>query len=380
MFQAAWFIARKDVQYVLRERETILWLFIMPVVFFYFIGTITSGFGGAGGGTKERLAVQVPEDAGFLGDELVRRLEAAGYDIVRPPTQTDFAASSRRLTIPPGFTPSVLAGSQTTLEFARKEAGLGQQYDEVRLRRAAYTVLANLVASAAMGQEPSAESFRQLDELPRSLALEVQSGGKRKEIPTGFEQAIPGTMIMFTLIVLLTSGTVTLVVDRRLGVTRRLASTPIPLGAIVLGKWGGRLVLGFVQIAFAMIAGTLLFGMKWGPDLPMILLVLLSWGGLCASLALLLGSIVQTEGQAVAIGVLASNVLAALGGCWWPIEITPGWMQSLAKLLPTGWAMDAMHKLISFQSGAASALPHLAILLAATLAIGWLASSRFRFQ
>lgn len=187
-------------------------------------------------------------------------------------------------------------------------------------------------------------------------------------------------MVMFTLIVLLTSGTVTLVVDRRLGVTRRLASTPIPLGAIVLGKWCGRLALGFVQIAFAMFAGTLLFGMKWGPALPMIVLVLVGWGGLCASLALLLGSIVHTEGQAVAIGVLASNVLAALGGCWWPIEITPGWMQALARFLPTGWAMDAMHKLVSFQSGAASALPHVAVLFAAAFAVGCLASRRFRFQ
>jgi ABC-type multidrug transport system permease subunit len=148
----------------------------------------------------------------------------------------------------------------------------------------------------------------------------------------------------------------------------------------VLGKWGGRLALGFVQIAFAMIAGTVLFGMKWGPSLPMILFLLLGWGGLCAWLALLLGSLVQTEGQAIAVGVLASNALAALGGCWWPIEITPGWMQTISKLLPTGWAMDAMHKLISFQSGATSGLPHVAILLAAALAVGWLAARRFRFQ
>jgi ABC-2 type transport system permease protein len=148
----------------------------------------------------------------------------------------------------------------------------------------------------------------------------------------------------------------------------------------VLGKWGGRLGLGLVQIAFAMAAGTILFRMNWGPDLPMILLVLLGWGGLCASLALLLGSFVTSEGQAVAIGVLAANTLAALGGCWWPIEITPAWMQSLAKFLPTGWAMDAMHKLISFRAGAASVLPHVLALFAATLVLGWLAARRFRFQ
>src|SRR5262249_26067522 len=153
------------------------------------------------------------------------------------------------------------------------------------------------------------------------------AGGQRHTIPTGFEQAIPGTMVMFTMLVLLTSGTATLVAERRLGVLRRLASTPISRGAVVLGKWGGRLGLGLVQIGFAMAAGTILFRMNWGPDLPMILVVLVAWGGLCASLALLLGSLVVSEGQAVGVGVLASNALAALGGCWWPIEITPAWMQ-----------------------------------------------------
>ena len=379
MLRAAWFIARKDVEYILRERETILWLFIMPIVFFYFIGTITSGFSG-GGPSKERLAVQVPDDAGFLADEVVRRMGAVGYEVVRTTPSEESGGDSRRLAIPEHFTRSVLAGEKTTLRFTGKEAGLGQQYDEIRMNRAAYTVLADLVATVAEGWQPNSKAFRRLESMPRALKVEVQAGGNRREIPSGFEQAIPGILVMFTLTVLLTSGTATLVAERRLGVLRRLASAPISRGSVVLGKWGGRLALGFVQIAFAMVAGTVLFGMKWGPDLPMILLVLLGWGGLCASLALLLGSVVQSEGQAVAIGVLSSNALAALGGCWWPIEITPAWMRTLAKFLPTGWAMDAVHKLINFRSGPASALPHVAALFAAALVLGWLAARRFRFQ
>jgi ABC-type Na+ efflux pump permease subunit len=379
MLQAAWFIARKDVQYMLRGRETMLWLFIMPVVFFYFVGTITSGFGG-GGPVKERLAVQVPEDAGFLADEVVRRLEAAGYEIVRPTTAEAFADAPRRLTVPQHFTRSALAGEKAVLRFARKEAGLGQQYDEVRVNRAVYTVLANLVACTANGQEPSPEAFARLNALPRALKLQVQAGGQRQEVPSGFEQAIPGTLVMFTLLVLLTSGAATLVGDRRRGVLRRLASTPISRGGVVLGKWGGRLALGFVQIGFAMATGTLLFSMKWGSDLPMILLVLLGWGSLCASLSLFLGNLVQSEGQAIGIAALASNALAGFGGCWWPIEITPAWMQTFAKFLPTGWAMDAMHKLISFRSGAASVVPHVVALFTAAAVLGWLAARRFRFQ
>ena len=45
LLQGAWFVATKDVAYLLRRRETILWTFLMPIVFFYFIGTVTGGFG-----------------------------------------------------------------------------------------------------------------------------------------------------------------------------------------------------------------------------------------------------------------------------------------------------------------------------------------------
>jgi ABC-type multidrug transport system permease subunit len=380
MFQSAWFIARKDLQYILRERETLLWLFIMPIVFFYFIGTITSGFANDAPGRKDVLAVQSAAEPGFLADALVAELKKLGYDVAWPATDEQFTEAPRRLLIPADFTASVLAGKVSVLEFSQREAGRREQADELRVRRAAYTVLANMLVCASSGQEPSPQAFERLNAAPHQLKVEVKPAGYREIIPVGFTQAIPGTMTMFTMTVLLTSGAGTLVAERRRKVLSRLASAPITRNQVVLGKWLGRLGLGLVQISFAMLAGTLLFKMNWGPDLAMIIIVLAAWGGLCASLALLLGSLVVTEGQAVGVGVLAANVLAALGGCWWPIEITPAWMQHLSKFLPSGWVMDALHKLISFQSGAASVLPHLAALLISSLIIGWVAAKRFRFQ
>jgi ABC-type multidrug transport system permease subunit len=112
----------------------------------------------------------------------------------------------------------------------------------------------------------------------------------------------------------------------------------------------------------------------------MVLVVLFAYASLTASLGVLLGSVARTEGQAVGLGVLSANILAALGGCWWPIEVTPMWMQGFARFLPTGAAMDALHQLVSFGSPATAALPHTIALLAAALVVGWLAVRLFRFQ
>jgi ABC-2 type transport system permease protein len=377
--RTAFFIARKDLRYMLRQRETLLWTFLMPIVFFYFIGAINGGFGSSGGASKDPLILDRSPEAGFLADQLTRRLEQADFRIV-PPESVATDSKVPRLAIPAAFTDSVLAGHPMTLTLTRQEEDLGGRYYKVRVQRAAYAVLGDLIAVAEKGETPDPPSLAAMADAPRPLKLEVQRAGLRKKSPSGFDQAVPGTMVMFTLLVMLTSGAVLLVIERKEGLLRRLASSPLPRSGIILGKWGGRFGLGLVQLAFAMIAGSLLFRVDWGPHLVTLLVVLAVYASLVAMLGIVLGNLSRSEGQAVGIGVLAANVLAALGGCWWPIEIAPSWMQHLALFLPTGWAMDALHKLVNFGYPPTAVIGHLVVMVVATAGIGWAAVRTFRFQ
>ena len=379
MIKDTLFIAGKDIRFLLRAKETILWVFIMPIVFFFFIGTAIGGFQHTGT-TREKLAVRKGDNPGFLYDQLAKRLDERKYEVMVTESDSLFAVYKRRLTVPAGFTDSVLAGKPVTLRFERSESGIEFDYDTIRLKRAMYTVLADLIVTAKGGGVPTEGGFERLNAMPRALTLDAAPAGKRKIVPAGFQQAIPGMMVMFTLLVMTTSGAILLVIERRQGLLRRLAYTPIDRLGVVLGKWGGKLALGVIQIAFAMLAGTVLFKMDWGPNLPMVVVVLVAYGGLMASVGLLLGSLARTEGQAAAIGVIASNVLAALGGCWWPIEITPAWMQKLQLALPTGWAMDALHKLVSFETPPAAVLPNLGAMVFAGMAILLVSCRVFRFD
>ncbi len=378
LLRTALFIAGKDLRHMLRARETLLWTFFMPIVFFFFIGTITGGQGGFGG-APDPLAYDRSPEAGYLADLLAERLGTMDFRLV--PAES-VAAESRmtRLTVPAGFTDSVTAGRTATLTLTRRGASLSGDYARIRVQRAAWTLLGDLVAVSERGDSLTRASVTAIAETPKPLKLEVRQAGRRREIPSGFEQAVPGTMVMFTLLVLLTSGSILLVIERRDGLLRRLASSPLPRTGIILGKWAGRLGLGAVQLGFAMLAGTFLFHMRWGPHVGTLFLVLLVYGSLVAMLGILLGNLSRSEGQAAGIGVLSANVLAALGGCWWPIEITPPWMQKLSLFLPTGLAMDALHKLVSFGAPPAAVAGHLAALAAGAVVIGWIAVRTFRFQ
>jgi ABC-2 type transport system permease protein len=373
----AWFIARFGTRQLLRAREVLVWTFLMPPVFFYFIGMV-NGDGPAE--TKDTLAVQTAPDAGFLADELIARLGARDYRIVRPASREEFLGYRRRLEIPAGFTASVLAAHPVKVSFSRKGQDMSADYDNVRLSRAVYSVLADLIAVKRDGGPVTPESFQRLAAEPRTLTLDVKAAGKRLVPPSHYEQSVPGIMVMFTMTVLFTAGAVTITTERTQGLLRRLASAPISRGAVVLGKWGSRMIVGVVQILFAMLCGTVLFHVNWGPNLPAVIAVMLAYGAMIAVLALLLGNFGGTESRVIATGVIASNAMAGLGGCWWPIEITPLWTQHLAMFFPTGWAMDALHKLMSFGASPAAVVPHIALMLAVALAGGWVLARKFRFQ
>lgn len=377
MFQDALYLARKDASQLLRRRETLLWTFVMPIIFFYFIGTITGNSAGSG---KDNLGVSAPADAGFLADQLLARLEQRGYHVIRTEDPREFLRLPRRLSIPAGFTDSVLAGKPMTIRFERTGEDINADYDRVRLYRAVYTTLADLIVVSSENAGASKDAFEKLAAEPRLLTLSVQPAGKRRVAPAGFEQSVPGTMVMFILLVLFTSGGVSLTMERNQGILRRLASSQMSRSAVVLGKWGARMSLGVIQIAFAMTAGSVLFHVRWGPNLAVVVLVLLMYGSLAAALGMLLGNFGRTEGQVIGLGVIASNVFAGLGGCWWPIEITPLWAQRLALAFPTGWTMDALHKLMNFGASPIGVLPHLCVTAAAALAAGYVLSRSFRYQ
>src|SRR3990170_7401958 len=97
-----WFVARTEIAHQLREKETLLWIFVMPLIFFYFIGTVTGGGVMGGNPTPQRpdtLALDAPANAGFLLDELIRRLEAQNFQIARPDPAEDRERFTRRLVI-----------------------------------------------------------------------------------------------------------------------------------------------------------------------------------------------------------------------------------------------------------------------------------------
>jgi ABC-2 type transport system permease protein len=70
-----------------------------------------------------------------------------------------------------------------------------------------------------------------------------------------------------------------------------------------------------------------------------------------ASLGVLIGSLTSSPEKTTGICVLTAIMMAALGGCWWPMEVVPDSLKLVGHIFPTAWTMDALHQLISFGGG-----------------------------
>ncbi|HKA01548.1 MAG TPA: ABC transporter permease [Candidatus Solibacter sp.] len=368
------FVARKDLRYAMRLPQVWVWMFVMPLALSYLVGSLM----GSLVRHLDRVVLYAPADAGFLADDLVTRLTAIGYRVERVGDRAVLKDNPFWIALPEGFTHSVLAGPPVQIELAYPAGYRFAGYEYYRVGRAVDDMLADLAILSQRGQDANAVQLTALENAPRKLSLRVESAGKPRRLIVGFQQSVPGFIVMFTLQVSLTSGSVLLILERRKGVLRRLAATQVSRASIIAGKLGARLAMGLIQVGVAMLAGRYWFAMDWGQNLWAVLLLLLTYTALCSSLAVAFAGVARTESQALAAGVIVSCVLAAIGGCWWPIEVTPKWMQHAAMFLPTGWAMEGLHRLISYGDSPAAVTWHITALGAATMVVGWIAVRRFR--
>ncbi len=183
-----------------------------------------------------------------------------------------------------------------------------------------------------------------------------------------YQILVPSYTVMFAFFLVLTVGWV-FVAERQQGTLKRLRAAPLTRGQILLGKLVPCYVISLGQGIFLLVAGRLLFGMRWGPDswsLPTqagwLLLVVVCTSLAAMGLALLVAAVARSEVQVALFGAVPVLVLALIGGCILPREMMPEQTQNFSLLTPQGWALDAYRELLN---ASAAYQPNLSIVLRA---------------
>lgn len=354
-------IGHNGLRLFLKSKTAYIWLFAVPLVFVYFMGFANRG---PGDPANAKPAVLIDnQDTNFLSRVFLDELDAQG---MRQVDDAHRKEAERGLRIPPDFTERVLNHEQSKVEFFQIEGSGAPQAAmiELRLVRALIAINSHLLEAASRHGTNVVLTEALLREVQRGtnpVSLDARFAG-RKPLPSGFNFSLPGNLVMYVMMNLLIFGGAALAEERRTGILRRLMVCPVTRLDLVPGKIYGLFLLGLVQVAFFLLAGRLFFGVNLGANLPMVLLTLSIFAWVAASLGVLIGSVVKATDRVVGLCVLVSMLMAALGGCWWPLEVVPTTMKVIAHCLPSGWAMDALHQLISFGGGFAEAKEEIGVL------------------
>jgi ABC-2 type transport system permease protein len=360
-------IAASNVRRMLRERSNIFFVFIFPIALILLIGAQFGGDFDPGVGIyqadQDPLAVAVTEE--------IQSEESLNVTVYEAPealtSAVERGAIQAGVLIPAGISSLAVAGTQVDFEFLARPDGAGPQLQSIV--SAAVARVMTPVAAAQFGAEKTAVPFEEAltvaqaqTDLAPGLEVETTTVGEAL-FPSSLGQFDLGAaqqLILFTFLTAL-AGSAALILSRKLGVSRRMLSTPTSTGTIVTGEGAGRWSVAMVQGLYIVAVTYLLFRVDWG-DPWGALLILVAFSAVGAGAGMLLGAVFSNDQQAGGIGVVVSLGLAALGGCMVPIELFSPTMTRVAHLTPHAWALDGFAELVREDGTVMDILPELGVL------------------
>lgn len=371
-----WTIALNDLKLSFKDKMFFFWLLVFPLLFAVIFGIAFQE--PAPQDQKVTLNI-VDKDNSFLSRAMIDELRSEKYAVSLLDSEADIPV--RALVIPENFSKDILGGKKAVLILQKEEESNieASQAASSHILKAIIKILTKIVLINPQNEDDLVQMYDQQD-FKRLITIRTELGGKLRIIPSGFNHSIPAITVMFILFTVFMYGGISLLEERDKGQLERTYLSPATFSSIIAGKWIGRLFLGLLQFVILFAAGKIIFNIYLGNSLPSLFLIGLLLCSTAAGMSILFGSIIRKIEVLIIFNIIVANIMAAFGGCWWPIEIVSPAIRKVSFVFPTGWAMDAFHKLIFFGQGLKALIPHILVLLGFTLFFLGLAVKFFRLR
>jgi ABC-2 type transport system permease protein len=378
-------IAASNVRRMLRERSNIFFVFVFPLALILLIG---AQFGGE---FVPPVGIHLADDdplATTVRDEIESE-DSIG--VTRFVLEEELNSAVERgsvqagVFLPAGMSEQAEGSEQIHIGYVSRPDGAGQQLQSV-VSAAVARVMTPIGAAQFASEKTGAGFDESLDVAVAGVGaapgMTVETSALGESVfPTNlgrFDLGAAQQLVLFTFLTAL-AGSASLILSRRLGVSRRMLSTPTSTGTIILGESAGRWSVAMVQGLYIVVATLILFQVDWGDPLGAFL-ILVTFSAVGAGAGMLMGSTLSNDQQAVGVGIVVSLSLAALGGCMLPIELFSDTMARVAHLTPHAWALDGFAELVRNGGTVVDILPELAILTAYAAVLLVLAAWRLRIS
>jgi ABC-2 type transport system permease protein len=378
-------IAGASLRRLTREWSALFFLFVFPIVLVMVIGLTF------GGDASSAIGVVAP-DGDPLAADVVHALERNdGLDVHRYGSEASLRRAVEQghvdggVVIPAGYGDSVRAARSVDVGYLMGPTGAGAlvrpAVDDAVREQSARLQAARFATEHGGGDFDAA--LDQVTELARTMPrLTVHTekvGDSMHDEFEGLGQFDLGASSELVLFVFVSgiAGSAAIINTRKLGIARRMLSTPTSAGTVLMGEALASLATSLIQAVYILVATWALFDVNWGnltAAVPLIVMFCLVTTGV----AMLAGSVFSNDQQASSVGVFLGMGLGALGGCMLPLAMFTGVMRTVAHLTPHAWTIDAFSQLVQHDGGLGDILPNLAVLAGMAAALLTIASWRLR--
>jgi ABC-type multidrug transport system permease subunit len=362
-------IALVDLKIMFKDKIFFFWTLAFPLFFILIFGNLYQNDQTT---VSSELTI-VNQDKGKWGKTLIEYIKNPDMALsILEEAPSDY---KRMLIIPADFSDKVESRIPQKLTFKKKEAASMEAASRVEMRiyQAIAKVITEMILLSGDKSLPHA-GYKDIvgikAEFPPQTIIKT---------PSGFDHVIPGTMVQFIMMMVLIYGGIMVMMDRNRGILERIMFSSVTYSQLWGGKFLGRFMIGILQALILIITGKLFFNLNLGNNV-LALIVVVSFCFVIASLSILIGSIINKEDLIIGLSILIANIFAALGGCWWPIEVVPQSIKTIAMLTPAYWAMDAFHKIIFFGKGFSDIILNLVVFVAYSLLFTILSIKYFKIK
>lgn len=422
--QKIWAIALNDLRIIFREKDIWINLVVLPLILSLVIGYAN----GAGVDPSNPTAPDIPIDVidrdaspqsqalldalraanpsfvlcalGDAADERCR-IDGAAFDESLAEARLRDRLALARIEIPAGFGAALDAGGDAAILYFANENMIAPSFIlqgvQAVARRQGASIVAERVGTAAALTAPglrldaAGEAALRADIRQRAADLlaaqpavvnQVTSeaaGTQRSANVGGFSQSVPGMASMYVMLAVFPAA-VAFMTERKQGTLQRLVTMPVRRWELLGGKLLARFLLGMLQYTIVFAFGGLVLGVRFGADLPALVLTMVVFTVCITALTLALSTLLRTEAQAGSLTLLLALTLAPLGGAWWSLEIVPEWMRTLGHISPVAWAMDSYTSLIFHGGSLVTVLPYIGVLAGMAAVFFLFGIARFRIE
>ena len=392
-------LALKDVSQIFRDKQSLLFLVVMPIAFTFFMGFAYRGAANNADAEADNrivLAVVNPEPDAVLNKMLVGRLDLSDDIRIESLREVDAMDALYKgdaagvLVIPVGFSEQATAGKNVQLKLIADPASpqgqslyqllrvpVSQLMSAVEISRVSTEIVSAENASAEQSAafelawgKWDANSRLSLVKIEQAIAEDWTGGNP-------YNQASPGILVQFAIFGLVTSAQI-LVQERKSRTLQRLITTAMHPWQIVTGHMLAMFTIVFLQMLMLVLFGQWVLKVNYLQEPLAVFLVAVMLGFWVSSIGLLIGVLAKEEQQVILYSLIAMFLFSALGGTWFPLEASSGAFAAVGRLMPSAWAMNGFQNILIRGLGLESVWTAVGVLCAYAIGFFLIAVWRFR--